>query len=92
MLPEFPLLNVVETEFPVFFRCFDARKKTLALLLFRKVEEELDDTGPVDEEVLLQISDRTIAIVPQGFVVMRRIWETFAAEKIAMHRTISTSS
>ena len=64
MLPEFPLLDVGQAEFPVLFGLVDAREKALALLLLRKVEEEFDDARPVGVKMFLQIRDRTITVVP----------------------------
>ena len=93
VLPEFPLFNVRDAEFPVLFRLVDACEKALSLLLLGEVEEELDDAGSVDVEVFLQIHDRTIAVVPELLVVMWRVREPFAAGEFrGCTRTISTSS
>ena len=79
MLPKFPLRDIRKTEFPVLVRLVDARQKALSLLLLREVEEELDDAGSVDVEVPLQIHDRTIPVVPDFLVVMRRVRDRFAS-------------
>ena len=82
MLPEFPLLDVRQAEFPVLFRLVDARQKALALLLLGEVEKELDDAGSVAVEVPLQIHDRTIPVVPDRLLVVRRVRQSFAAENL----------
>ena len=72
LLPEFPLLDVRKAEFPILFRLVDACQETLSLFFLGEVEEELDDTGSVGVEMSLQIHDRTIPVVPDRLVVVRR--------------------
>ena len=60
-------------------------KKALSLLLLREVEVELDDAGSVGVEVSLQIHDGAIPVVPDRLLVVRRVWEPFAAENLRMH-------
>ena len=85
LLPEFPLGDVRQAEFPVLVRLVDARQKTLSLFLFRQMEEELDDAGSVAVEVSLHIDDRTIAVVPDSLVAMQRVREPFAAKNLGMN-------
>src|ERR1039458_5861534 len=85
LLPEFPLLDIRKAEFPVLCRLVNARQKALSLLLLREVEEELDYADSVAVEVLLQIHNRTIPVVPDLLVVMRRVRNRFAAENLGMH-------
>ena len=49
------------------------------------MEEELDDASSVAVEVFLQIHDRTIPVVPDRLVVLRRAGNPFAAENLAVH-------
>ena len=77
--------NVRKAEFPVLFRFVDTRQKALSLFLVREVEEELDDAGSIDVKMFLQIHDRTIPVVPDLLVVMRRVRDRFAAENFGMH-------
>src|SRR5664279_3860697 len=51
LLPEIPLLNIRQAEFPVLLRFIDPRQKALALLLLRQMQVELDDAGFVAEQM-----------------------------------------
>ena len=51
VVPVLPLLDVVETELPVFFRLLQALEKALALFLPGEVQEELDDARSVAVQV-----------------------------------------
>ena len=85
VLPQFSLGNVRSTEFPVLFRFVDACQEALSLLLLREVKKEFDDAGSIAMEVFLQIHDRTIPVVPDLLVVMRRVRDRFAAENLGVH-------
>src|ERR1700690_624809 len=80
-----PLLCVCRAKFPVLVRLANTRQKTLALLLLREVQEELDDAGTVDVQVSLEVCDRTIPLTPQLLIVMRRVREPLSQENVAMH-------
>ena len=64
--PKFPLFDVSRAELPILFRLIDPRKKSLALFLFRQVEEEFDDPGSVPIEMILKVHDGTISLLPNG--------------------------
>jgi hypothetical protein len=85
LFPELPLLNIRNAEFPVLFRHFDTLKETLSLLLLREMQKKLDDAGSIAVEMSLQVHDGTIPLVPDFLVVMRRVWDLFAAENPGMH-------
>ena len=56
------------------------RPKTLALLLLRELQEELDGAGFVDVKVFLQVRDSAIAVLPDHLAVKWRIRNSFAPE------------
>jgi hypothetical protein len=84
MLPVPALLDVRLAEFPVLFRIIDAREKALALLLLGQMQEELENASAVVVEVPLQPADRSIALVPEGFVVLGARY-AFRAQNFRMH-------
>ena len=51
VLPVLPLFNVSRGELPVLARVIDAFEESLPLLLFREVEKDFDDPGPVAMQV-----------------------------------------
>ena len=69
LLPEFPLLDVSEGEFPVLFRLVDALQKTLSLLLLREMEVEFDNARSVAVEMFLEMHDGTIPVLPDRLLV-----------------------
>src|SRR5579863_4499000 len=85
MLPEFPFLNICVAELPVLLRLVDTRQKAFSLLLFREVEEELDDASAVGVKVFLKIDNRTIPIVPDCLVIMRSVRDALAEQNFGMH-------
>ena len=85
VLPNFPPLAVRKAKFPVLLGLIDTRRKALALLLLRKLKEELDDVGRVEVKMFFQIPDRAIAFVPEHLVVTWRVREPFAAGNFAMY-------
>src|SRR6202790_4434825 len=85
VLPEFALLDVREAEFPVLFRPIDAVDEPLALLFLGKVQEELYDPRAVAVQVPLQISDGTIALMPDGLLVAPLVGQAFGAEDLRMY-------
>jgi hypothetical protein len=56
VLPEFPPHAVRKAKCPVLFGLIDTRRKALALLLLRKLEEELDAAGSIEVKLFLQIT------------------------------------
>jgi len=71
LIPEFPLLDVGKVKFPVLFRLVDTLKEALSLLLLRKVEVDLDDTGAIEVNVFLQVYDRAKPVVPNRLLTVR---------------------
>ena len=69
MLPVLPLVNVRDAEFPVLVRLINALEESLSLLCFRQVQEEFDDPGAIAVEVVFQIHDGTIPLLPEGILV-----------------------
>jgi hypothetical protein len=49
------------------------------------MEEELDDTGAITMEMLLQVHDGTIPFLPNGFLVSQLFRKAFVPEKLRMH-------
>ena len=70
VIPQFPLSDVSETEFPVLRRFINALEQALSLFVLRQVEEELDDPGAITMEMFLQVHDGTIPILPNGLVLL----------------------
>ena len=85
VLPVLSLVNVRCAELPVLFRLIDTLKKSLSLLIERKVQEYLDDLRAVAMKVLLHIDDRVIPLVPNVLVVAQLLGESLAAEKFRVH-------
>ena len=83
--PIFPLVNVREAEFPVLIRLINAFEEAPSLFVLRQMEEELDDTGAITMEMLLQVHDRTIPFLPNGFLVAQLFRKAFVAENLGMH-------
>ena len=69
MLPVFPLVNIREAEFPVFVRLINALEESLSLFVLRQVKEDLDDPRAVTVEMLLQVHDGTIPLLPNRLLV-----------------------
>ena len=85
MLPIFPFVNVSGAEFPILLRLINAFEKSLSLLVLRQVQEKFDDAGAVAVEVLLQIYDGLIPLLPNGFLVEQLFRKALAAENLRMH-------
>ena len=62
--PELSLLNVGETEFPIFIWLIDALEKAPALLVFRQVEIEFDYSGAIAMQMFFQLDDGVISALP----------------------------
>jgi hypothetical protein len=71
--------------FQFFSGFINTSQKALPLLLFREVEEELDDASAVGAKVFLKIRDRTVTIVPDRFVIVGSFRNTFAEQNFGMH-------
>src|ERR1035438_6991718 len=84
MLPVFSLVNVREAEFPVLVRLINAREEPLSLLVLRQVQEELDNPGAVTVEMLLQIHDGAIPLIPNALFVEQLIRQPLGAENLRM--------
>ena len=84
VIPKLPLRDIRSAEFPVLFRRIDALEKALSLLLFREMQEELDDDGTVRVEVSLQVHDRTVPVVPNRLLGEQAVREPFTAENLRM--------
>ena len=69
MFPVFPFVNVGEAEFPVLLRLIDPIEEALTLLVLRQVEEDLNDPGAVTVEMILQVHDGPIALLPNVLLV-----------------------
>ena len=63
---QFSLLNVGNFEFTILFRVINALQEMFALLFFREVEKEFDDSGAVAVEMRLQVHDGTIPLLPKS--------------------------
>src|SRR5271157_5891777 len=85
MLPVVPLVNVREAELPVFVSLINALEESLALLVLRQVKEELDDPGTVAVEMLLQVHNGTIPLLPNRLFVQQLIREPLAVKNLRMH-------
>ena len=57
-------MNVREAELPVFVRLINAFEESLSLFILRKMEEELEDAGAVTVEMLFQVDNGTIPLLP----------------------------
>jgi len=73
--PVFPLVNVRRTEFPVLIGLIDALQKSLFLLLFRQMKEELDDPSAVSMQMLLQVNEGTKSVTPEVLPGARVFWK-----------------
>src|SRR5580698_3209685 len=84
LLPEVPLRNVRETEFPVLCRFIDACQEAFALFFLGDVEEELDYACFIAVEMLLRLDNRAIPLVPNR---LRVGWygNTFDAKHFRMN-------
>jgi hypothetical protein len=78
-VPKPALLYVVRGELPIVIGEIDAPQEALALLLFREVEEELDDPESVPGQVPLPIVDRFIPTFPD--MMFARLGRKLLAEK-----------
>src|SRR5450759_1020607 len=85
LFPEFPLLDIREAELPVLVGRIDALEESLALFLFRKVQEELDDPRAVAVEMFLHVHDGAIALLPDGFLIRQPIRNTLGLQNLRMH-------
>jgi hypothetical protein len=85
VLPVFSLVNVRKAEFPVLLRLINAIEESLSLLPLRQVKEELDDPGAVSVEMLLQVRDGAIPVLPKVVLIDQLIWKPLAAENLRMH-------
>ena len=78
-------MHVRQAELPVLVRLIDARKESLPLFLFGEVEKYLDDPGSIAMQMPLQIDDRAITPVPDGFLVAQFFRQSLAAKQLRMH-------
>src|ERR1035437_5362693 len=85
LFPEFPLLDIREAELPVLVGLIDAFEESLALFLFRKMQEELDDPRAVAVEMVLHVHDGAIALLPDGFLIRQLIRNTLGLQNLRMH-------
>ena len=85
MLPVVPLINVREAEFPVFVRLINALDESLPLLVLRQVKEKFHDPGAVAVEMLLQVHDGTIPLLPNRLFVQQLIREPLTMKNLRMH-------
>ncbi len=85
MLPVFPLMNVREAELPVLVRLVDALEEASPLFALREVEEDLDDPGSIAVEMLLQINDGTIPLLPNGPLIDQLVRKALAAKNFRVH-------
>lgn len=77
--------EVVVAELPVLVRVVDAGEQTLALLVLRQVQEELDDAGAVAVQVPLRIDDGTVAALPQRLALKGRVRQVLGCEDVGAH-------
>src|SRR5438093_1085091 len=77
--------DVVEAEFPVLVRLVDTREEALALLLLRKMEEELEDARSVAMQVVFQPGDRAKPLLPDRVRVEEIVGQLFGAQDLRMH-------
>ena len=75
MLPVLSLLDVRLTEFPILVRLINTREKALSLFVFGQVEKEFHNPGSVTVEMLLQVHDGPIALLPNAFSLAQSIPE-----------------
>src|SRR5450432_1443132 len=85
MVPQLPLFDVCNVDFPVLLRSIDAVQKAFSLLVLRKVEKELDDPGSATMEVAFQIDDGPVAIQPNGLRIIEWGRQTLGTENLGMH-------
>ena len=85
VLPGFPLLDVVDAEFPVLLRLIDAAEEALALFFLGKMQEELDDPGAIAVKVVLQVHDGTIPVAPDGLLAEQFFWESLGIQNFLVH-------
>jgi hypothetical protein len=71
LLPVAALPDVAAAEFPVLLRIVDALEEAPALLLFRQVQEELQDARAVAVQVPLEARDRPVALLPEAVAAGR---------------------
>jgi len=84
-LPELPLVNVREAELPALVRLIDSLQEAFPLFAIREVEEDLDDPGSIAVEMVLQVDDGTIPLLPNGLRIDPLIGKAFAPEDFRMH-------
>lgn len=59
-------------------------EKALSLLFLGKVQKELDDPCAIAMEMLLQVDDGTISLLPDRLIVDQPIREPLASENLRM--------
>lgn len=82
MLSILPFVNVRLTEFPVLVRLVNAHKEALSLLVLRQMEKDLDDTRAIAVEVLFQVNDGAVPVIPDCSLVKQLIREPLAAQNL----------
>src|SRR5678815_5202374 len=73
IVPQFALLHIGHAEFPIFIALIDACKKAFALLFLGQMEKKLNDPSAVAMQVRLEIAYRSIAILPNIFLVLHSV-------------------
>src|ERR1700733_6080730 len=68
VLPVAPLPDVAGGELPVLLRAVDALEKPLGLLPLGQVQQDLDDTDPVVDQVALPVTDLPVAAGPDPVI------------------------
>ena len=84
LLPELSFLDIRRAEFPVLFRLIDALDESFSLFVLREMEKKLDDACSIGVEVLFQIDDGTVPVMPEHVLVERLVGDAFAAENLRM--------
>ncbi len=73
-------MDVGEAEFPVFVGRVDARTEPLRLFISRQVQKDFDDLGAVAVQVVLEVADRPVALLPEGLVVDQLIGQAVSVQ------------
>jgi hypothetical protein len=85
MLPIFSFLNVREAKFPILVRLINTFEESLSLFVLRQVKEDFDNSRAVSVEMILQVHDGTVALLPNRLLVAQVLREALAAENLRMH-------
>lgn len=81
----FRLFDVGQTERSVLFRLVDTIQQTLALFFLGKMQHELYDPCPVSVEVLFEIDNPTVAVLPDGLLVEHIIGQALTVKDFRVH-------